>query len=174
MALARISAAAMDPFTLDALKAHARVDFDDDDLSLTNMGRAAAAEIEAHAEVALLRQQIIWTIEANVETATSVILPVAPLAPGTAVTINGEAVAPDAITPGKHPVLRLPEGMGGLVTITYEAGYGDEPEDVPADLALAIADQVARYYDLRGSEDGKQGLSVAAARIAARYRRVAA
>ncbi|RXF73902.1 head-tail connector protein [Hansschlegelia zhihuaiae] len=171
MALARIPAAATDPFTLDALKQHARVDFEDDDASLTIMGRAAAAEIEAHAEVALLRQQILWTIEAA---GTSVVLPIAPLAPGAVVTVNGETVEPEAVTPGKHPVLRLPDGLTGQVTIIYEAGFGDEPEDVPGDLQLAIADQAGRLYDLRGSQDGKQGLSVAAARIAARYRRVAA
>lgn len=44
--------------------------------------------------------------------------------------------------------------------------------ELPFDMVFAIIDQAARTYDLRGADDGKPGLSVAASRIVARYRGV--
>ena len=56
------------------------------------------------------------------------------------------------------------------VRITYEAGYAT----VPADLRMAIADQVARLYEHRGGVmDKAPALSAHTARVIARYRRVA-
>lgn len=49
----------------------------------------------------------------------------------------------------------------------------DDLAEVPHDLVFAICDQAARLYDLRGAEDGAQGLSLAASRIVARYRGIA-
>lgn len=47
--------------------------------------------------------------------------------------------------------------------------------DLPSDLKFAIFDQVAMLFDARGTETKRpEGLSMAAARIAARYRRVSA
>ena len=58
--------------------------------------------------------------------------------------------------------------------ITYPAGHGMEASAIPDDLQFAVNDQASRGYDLRGPDDAPQGLSLAASRIAARYRRVAA
>ena len=44
--------------------------------------------------------------------------------------------------------------------------------DLPDDLQLAVLEQAAWHYDNRGSMDAKPGLVPAAARIAARYKRV--
>lgn len=44
--------------------------------------------------------------------------------------------------------------------------------DLPADIQFAIIDQAARTYDMRGVDDGRAGLSLAASRIVARYRGV--
>ena len=77
------------------------------------------------------------------------------------------------IDPARNPVLHLDAVDGDDLVITYPAGFGDTASSIPADLQLAIMDQAARLYDLRGAEDGVQGLSLAASRIAARYRRVA-
>lgn len=49
----------------------------------------------------------------------------------------------------------------------------DLPDPLPADLALAVMDQVAWAYDHRADEDAKPGLTPAAARICARHRKVA-
>jgi hypothetical protein len=44
--------------------------------------------------------------------------------------------------------------------------------DIPPDLRFAIVDQAAAYFDRRGPDEGKPGLSLAASRIVARYRGV--
>ena len=44
--------------------------------------------------------------------------------------------------------------------------------DLPDDLQLAVLEQAAWHYDNRGEADVKPGLVPAAARIAARYKRV--
>ena len=46
------------------------------------------------------------------------------------------------------------------------------PDPVPADLQLAVLEQVAWHYDNRGTMDARPGLCPAAARIAARFRGV--
>lgn len=170
------------PFDLDEVKAHARVDGDHDDASLAMMARAAAREIEAHSELALLRQ--IITVSCT-RTAGPIRLPVGPLDllalddhPVTVQTrqADGSLLAwPQGwwIDPARTPVLHLDAVDGDSLVITYPAGFGDTAGSIPADLQLAIMDQAARSYDLRGAEDAVQGLSLAASRIVARYRRVA-
>ena len=170
------------PYDLDAVKLHARVSFDDDDMALAMMARAAAREIEAHSELALLRQ--IITVSCT-RTAGPIRLPVGPLDllalddhPVTVQTreADGSLVSwPQGwwIDPARNPVLHLDAVDGDSLVITYPAGFGDTAGSIPSDLQLAIMDQAARSYDLRGAEDGVQGLSLAASRIAARYRRVA-
>ena len=170
------------PYDLDAVKAHARVDGDHDDASLAMMADAAAREIEAHSELALLRQIITVSLT---RTAGPIRLPVGPLDllalddhPVTVQTrqADGSLLAwPQGwwIDPARNPVLHLDAVDGDSLVITYPAGFGDTAASIPADLQLAIMDQAARSYDLRGAEDAVQGLSLAASRIAARYRRVA-
>lgn len=170
------------PYDLDAVKQHARVSFDDDDMALALMADAAAREIEAHSELALLRQ--IITVSCT-RTAGPIRLPVGPLDllalddhPVTVQTreADGSLVSwPQGwwIDPARNPVLHLDAVDGDSLVITYPAGFGDTAGSIPADLQLAIMDQAARLYDLRGAEDGVQGLSLAASRIAARYRKVA-
>lgn len=169
MAYVRIPAAATDPITLDALKLHARVDTDDEDDGLQLMGRTSAHEVEAYCDIALLRQTIVVQVEAG----DPVTLPVGPLAPDAVVTIDDEPVI-GAVTEGRYPVLTFPAGITGTVTVSYTAGYGDAADDIPHDLQFAIIDHASRLYDMRGADEGQQGLSIAAARICARYRRVRA
>ena len=170
------------PYDLDAVKLHARVDGDDDDASLALMARAAAREIEAHCGLALLAQRITVTLS---DWCCRIALPVGPFWPEglaehplmvEAIDEAGNVTPHPAgwwIEGGRYPVLHLDAVDGDDLVITYPAGFGDTAGSIPADLRLAIMDQAARSYDLRGAEDGVQGLSLAASRIAARYRRVA-
>lgn len=167
MAVSRIPSAATPAFDLGALKLHARVDGNDDDAGLTLMGRTAAAEIEQYADLALLRQTIVLDIEANGD---PVHLPIGPLATDALVTIN-DSLFTGQISGGRYPVLTLPEAITGTVAVSYEAGW-DTLAAIPADLQYAVIDHAAMLYDGRAADEIKQGLSVAAARIAARYRRV--
>ena len=171
-----------DPFLLDAVKLHARVDGDHDDTALAMMARAAAREIEAHSELALLRQIITVSLT---RTAGPVRLPVGPLdllaLDDHPVTVRTRQADGSLLTwpqgwwieGGRYPVLHLDAVDGDDLVITYPAGFGLTAGSIPADLALAIMDQAAAYFDQRGPIDAPQGLSLAASRIAARYRRVA-
>lgn len=58
--------------------------------------------------------------------------------------------------------------------VAFAAAYTlpDTTVELPEDLRFAIIDQAARTYDMRGADEGQPGLSLAASRIAARYRGV--
>ena len=163
------------PFSLAALKIHARVDHDDDDIALDQMGRTAAAEIEHFAQVALLDQTIRVTV-LNPEATIGVALPVGPYKAGSpiTVTIDGQAFTAFSVIEGLRPYLCYQQPTrGSALVIEYQAGFGEEASGVPADLAQALLDQAVMHYDGRGPQDGKTlTTSPHMARIAARYRGV--
>ena len=168
-------------FDLAEVKAHARVDGTHDDAALALMADAAAREIEAHSGLALLAQ--IITVEWDMR-GDMLRLPVGPLwllgTDDNPVTVQTrEADGAWLSWPqGWHidgAGLRLHHRMDGTaLRLVYPAGFGLTADSIPADVRLAVMDQAAAYYDRRGAEDGTQGLSLAASRIAARYKRVAA
>ena len=160
------------PVDLADAKQHLRVTHDDEDLLIQRYVLAAARELEAYCEIALTRQTISVTITAEGEGDT-IALPVGPLASDAEVTINGVPVLA-GISGGRWPSIVLPVTITGPVALTYEAGFGDDARSVPDDLQLAIMEQAAFAYDNRGNADARPGLVPAAARIAARYRRVRA
>ena len=173
------------PFDLDEVKTHARISGDFDDWAVAQMAGTAAREIEAHCAMALLSQTIIVTLT---EWGCVVPLPVGPLdvvaLDDYPITVQTREADGSLITwpqgwwvdAGRYPVLHLTDRAfmdGTALVVSYPAGFGAEASRIPEDLRHAINDQAAAFYDLRGAEDGKQGLSLAASRIAARYRRVA-
>lgn len=169
---------------LDDIKQRARITFDDDDAGLAMQGDTAAAEIEAHCGLALLAQTVTVTLQAW---CNRIPLPIGPFYaegladhPITVELVNeaGTRLAHPAgwwIEGGRYPVLHLTApAHGAAIIISYPAGYGMEAGSIPADLQLAITDHAAMMYDVRGQDDeAVQGLSLAAARIAARHRKVA-
>lgn len=185
MIITRTPISSTNPFILGDVKLHARVSFDDDDPGLMLMARTAAREIEAHCGLALLSQTITATFD---EWGCVLALPIGPLDvlalgdhPVTVQTRDADGVLTEWpqgwwMDGGRYPVLHLTDRQlmdGTALIVTYPAGFGSDVGRIPEDLQHAINDQAARFYDLRGSEDGAQGLSVAASRIAARHRRVA-
>lgn len=171
------------PFDLGDVKAHARVDSDFEDAGIALMAETAAREIEAHCGLALLAQTIAVTLGAW---CCRIPLPIGPIwtegltdHPITVELIDeaGNVTPHPAgwwIEGGRYPVLSLTaSGQGEQLRITYPAGYGETADKIPADLQLAISDQAAAGFDQRGDTDAPQGLTNAAARIAARHRKVA-
>ena len=171
-----------DPFILDDVKAHARISFDDNDPGVILMARTAAREIEAHCALALLTQIITVTFT---DWGCVVPLPIGPLdvvaLDDHPITVQTREADGSLITwpqgwwvdAGRYPVLHLDAVDGDSLVVSYPAGFGLTASSIPADLQLAIMDQAAAYFDQRGPIDAPQGLSLAASRIAARYRRVA-
>jgi len=168
------------PFSLEDVKTHLRVDHDDDDAAILNMGMTAAAEIEGFAQVALLTQSIRVTIFDPIED-SGLTLPIGPVADdaGMTVTIDGQTFAGFEFVGGMRPYLRwrpeFPGMMPSRIVIEYQAGFGDTADNVPPDLRLAIMDQAAAIYDGRSPSDAKSlTTSPHMMRIAARYRGVSA
>jgi uncharacterized phiE125 gp8 family phage protein len=140
---------------------------------------AAAAEIEAYCGLALLEQTIV------AETAdwpgSTLHLPIGPAAPDASVTVHlieadgtlTEITEGWTLTGGRYPVVTFTTTPGGRLRVTYRASYGPNADALPRDLHMAVLDQALRLYDRRGDLDGPATLSPAAARICARYRRVA-
>ena len=167
------------PVTLERLADFMRVDIADPDLEAILL--TAASELELYAAIALTDQ----TIEATTEGAPGPVieLPVGPVSTPPSLTLETIDQAGNVsqlsqgffVETGRHPLIRFTSTPPtDRVRVTYTAGYGEDDLTVPADLAHAVLDHCAKLYDQRGCTDRHHhaGLSPAAARIAARYRRV--
>lgn len=167
------------PFDLAALKAHLRIDFDDDDDGITTLGHAAAFELEEFSQIALLRQSIRITIF-NPPRDPALRLPIGPVADADIPVVTVDGVLADNVQfcGGNRPYINsysigIESKFAGRVTIEYQAGFGLTALDVPRDLAQALMDQAAVMYDGRSPMDAKAlTTSPHMARIGARYRGV--
>lgn len=163
------------PFYIEDVALHCRVTNLELIGEASRMASAAASELEAYAQLALLTQTITVTLE-NGPPRSWFELPVAPMLDplSVAVTVDGVPYEGFAVVAGLRPAVRFTSGKPcGLVVITYGAGFGDTADDIPADLSSAICDQAAANFTTRGDGDGKSnGMSPHMARAAARYRGV--
>lgn len=173
------------PFNQSDLEDHLRV-IGQGDLEqayeVARLANAAARELEHYAQLALLTQTIRVTL-AQWPWSDTFRLPIGPVLIGATVTVTDEGTAFPGVTllAGLRPALRLAaDRPGGQVVVEYEAGFGADVAALPSDLRLAILDQAAAFYDARGLLDQRgaaqsqmTGLSPHAARVVARYRRVA-
>lgn len=167
------------PVTDAQISDHLRIIGPDEITRAEPIVEAATAELEAYCGLALLVQTITATTARW--PGQTIALPVGPLVDGGPVTV-AQRETDGSLTPvlsgwwiegGRYPRLHFPDTIPtGPLVITYRAGFGTGPGDVPADLRLAVCDQALRLYDMRGAENGPATLSPAAARIAARWRRV--
>ncbi|ARE38334.1 hypothetical protein RGUI_0193 [Rhodovulum sp. P5] len=177
----RTPAAGM-PFVLSDLKWHLRVDHSDDDTAITNIGCTAAAELEDFAQIALLTQTIRVTVFAPEVSVGGFTLPIGPVIDSDTVTVSldGADFTGFEFVPGKRrPYLRWLDSYYDAaperLAIEYQAGFGADASAIPIDLAQAIMDQAALYYDGRSPMDRKAlTTSPHMARIGARYRGVQA
>lgn len=166
------------PFNLSEVKEYARIAGPNDDVTLDRMSRAAAAEVEHFAQVALLSQTIHVTFLDLVHGA-GLTLPIGPVAADATatVTIDGQAITGFDLVTGTRPYLCWPASICGTasarVVIEYPAGFGDAAGDVPDDLSQAVLDQVALIFDERAPHEAKTlARSSHLARVGARYRGV--
>jgi uncharacterized phiE125 gp8 family phage protein len=166
------------PVTLTTLEDHIRIGPYDDAALIDAMTRAAALEFEDLCGIALLPQTI--TATTATDPGTDLELPVGPVASDAAITV--EALAEDGTTSaitaywleaGRYPVVHLTNTPDHRVRVTYTAGLAAGASTIPADIRMAICDQVARLYEQRGGVfDRGPALSAHTARVIARYRRV--
>jgi uncharacterized phiE125 gp8 family phage protein len=168
------------PFVIDDLKRHLRLDGNAEDPSVEDAGHAAAAEIEQFAQIALLTQTVRVTIFRPTREC-GLHLPIGPTADADVptVTIDGEPFTAFDFVGGNRPYIRWLVEYHDLnpnrINIEYQAGFGPAAGDIPRDLAQALMDQAAVHFDGRSPMDGKSlTTSPHMARLGARYRGVRA
>lgn len=178
----RTNRTAADAVSSQALAEYLRLDDPSMFPEAVAFGQTAANEIEDYANLALLDQTIVATTGQFV--GCIIDLPVGPT-PAIANVTVGQVELDGTVTPvdptsywfeaGQFPRLHFTTTPAGPLRITYDAGYGNATGVIPADLATAVMDHALKLYDMRALEGRgiTPGLSHAAARIAARYRRVA-
>jgi len=147
-----------EPVTLEELRRHTRVFVEDEgeDAYLQALGKAAREWTEA----VTCRSWITQTIEARFDafpTSKPLTLWYPPLQSVNSVTFGADAATWDpsdyevvAGTPGEiRPIAGKSWPGQGPVWVEFAAGYGDDPEDVPAAVRHAILMLVAQYYEQR-------------------------
>lgn len=157
---------AEEPVGLEEMKAHARIDDADNDATISGMIAAARRWIEAFTHRALITQTYVYKIDAFPGPTTTVIaLPggntqsVTSIAyldtDGNSQTWAASKYITDLVSEPALIGLAYDEDWPSIrewdlpITITYPAGYGDDPGDVPEELRTAIKILAAELYENR-------------------------
>lgn len=131
---------AQEPLTLEAVKAHLRIlpdDTSEDEDILQPLIVAAREFCENYTGAALIPQRVVAFGQ---DLAGRLQLPRPPVVEVESVTVDGASVSFTA-SPQSGTVL-LPEGLRGLVEVTYRAGY----EQLPAAIRQAMLLLVGHWY----------------------------
>jgi len=133
-----------EPVTLAEAKAFLRVDHDDDDALIQTLIASARERLETHLNIAMITRSM------QVSTATSgtVRLPRWPVASVQTVRFDEEETAEAVINLRCRPAT-VTYRAADLAEITFTAGYGLDPQDVPAPLRQAMLLLVAQGFEHR-------------------------
>ena len=169
MSLTLVTPPASFPVTLAEAKAHLRVDHDDDDAQVTQLIAAATATLDGLDGLlgrCLISQ--VWRLTLN-GFMPVIALPLPPArsvesiaytdASGDVLTLAPSAYTVAGLGSSDHASIHPAHGTSWpttrhsaeAVSITFTAGYGDEPEAVPEPLRAAILQHVGTLYDNRES-----------------------
>lgn len=147
------------PVTLEEAKNHVRVDYAEDDGAIEAYLRAATERYDGRD--GLLGRCLItqtWSLSLD-RFPAEILIPLTPCQSIDEITYTDETGAPQSFTAfhvlglgtieGAHlsPVSQWPTGSG--VSVTFTAGYGNSPEDVPAPIRQAILTRACQFYDTR-------------------------
>jgi uncharacterized phiE125 gp8 family phage protein len=166
MGLALTAPPAVEPVGLAETKEWCRVDTGDGDATILSMIRAARqhiADVDGYSGLVLITQTITWSMD--VFPGITAEFPRWPVQAVSSVkyydannvlqTVAGTVYQIDAAS--KPARLMLQSGQSwpasyprpGAVQIAFTAGYGDEPEDVPETLRVAVKALVAHWHEYR-------------------------
>jgi uncharacterized phiE125 gp8 family phage protein len=165
MAAILLSGPALEPVSLADVKAHLRVEHDDDDMLLTAAIASARFHVETVTRRVLIEQS--WRIHLDAWPRKRIIkLQVAPLISVDSVAVLDAAGTPQTIDPDDYEVdaVSVPGRLvlgsavaapaGGAVngiSIAVTAGYGPSSVDVPSALRQAVLMLVTHWYEHRGA-----------------------
>ncbi len=162
MTIYLLAGPAEEPVSLAEAKAFLRLDDTAEDALVTTLVTAARLHVEGTTARALLAQS--WRLVLDCWPANRAVrLPVAPLLSLTAIAAYDEAGTKHELDGGQFeidaatPQLFVPGEVAGMpllrerqgIEIDYVAGYGDDAEDVPADLKQAVLALVAYWFEHR-------------------------
>ncbi|MEX5600706.1 hypothetical protein [Pseudophaeobacter sp. C1-32P7] len=153
------------PVTLEEVKAHAVVEFDDDDVILTGLRDAAVAHLDGFRGI--LGRGIVSQVweQAQACWRRAFVLPVPDVSAvtisyadtaGTSQVVDAAHVKILPVSVGTRIVLSdafdlpaLEDGNPAPITVEFTCGFGDAA-NVPADLKVAIAAYAACWNEARG------------------------
>lgn len=151
---------AQEPVSLGEAKAFLRIDDHAEDELITTLIGAARLHVEAVSGRVLLAQSWRLLLDAWPENRI-VKLPIGPLVSVTAINAVDGNGASHALGLGQfgrgHDSIMVPRTVYGMpllqerqgIEIDFVAGFGEEPEAVPADLRQALLVLVAYWYEHR-------------------------
>lgn len=140
----------LEPVTLAEFKRYARVweDLTDDDALIETFLAAARETLENRLARAFITQNLQETRTIPEDGRLRLLR--APVAEVLDVEIDGESVDAPALEGQAAITLGHP---GKTAVVTYKAGYGDNPADVPKTLRLAVMLLAAHFYDERATSE---------------------
>jgi uncharacterized phiE125 gp8 family phage protein len=164
MTLILTSGPASEPVSLAEAKAHLRVDTDAEDVLIASLIVTSRLHIEAALGLAMLTQSWILLLDRWPDLA-EVRLPLRPVqniasvrvydASGSPVTLSANAYrldgagVPARLIRQRGHAWPVPGIDGNGIEITFTAGFGDAPVDVPEPLRHAVLLLVAHWYENR-------------------------
>lgn len=167
------AAAAAYPVTLDDAKDHLREFSSDNDRYITLLIKAATSFAEAYTWRAFITQTRKLTTDYWPSSGV-IKVPKPPLQSVTAITYidtNGDTqtwssdeydvdikTEPGRVVPAYGYLYPSARSDISAIEMTYKAGYGDDPVDVPEDIRHAIKLLISHYYDIR--EPAIRGMTV--------------
>lgn len=147
---------AIEPISLTDVKAHLRLDTDDEDDVLTGLIAASTNLVEEYLGKTLIKK--LWRIEEigiEVDSVHEIVLPRGPLLK----VLMVQRVMPNdgyiniRYAVKNHfskPIIAFKSHLP--VSVTYEAGYGYYPKDIPPPIRHALLTLVAHFYENRNGQ----------------------
>jgi uncharacterized phiE125 gp8 family phage protein len=162
MTYAVVTPPAVEPVTVEDLRAHLRLSGTQEDGQLAGLIKAARSQVEQETRRALIRRRLRLYLE-YWPLGRVVMLPVAPVLSVVEIIAydlqgNGTPLAPEdfSLDRSASPArVRIKPGAGMPshqllgIEIDFDAGYGDGPEDVPNQMRQAVRLLAAHWFENR-------------------------
>lgn len=151
----RVSASeAVEPVTLEEIKAHMKIDFSDEDDFLQDVLRPACRRtVENYTGVAMIRSDVTAVLKNEIGGIELPYGPIVDISPtgNLLEDLNGDPIDGSTYHVDGVQFLTIREPFADNVYATYQSGY--EPEDIPQDLKYALLEEIAFRYHNRGSAE---------------------
>lgn len=163
--ITQTQAPALEPIGLQEAKDHVRVDHDSEDALIKRLITAARRRAEQFTRRAFITQT--WELHLDAFPAEDrFVVPKPPLRSVTSITydpdddtvqtLDADVYRVDTNSEPGRIILAHAESWpddtlepGPAVTVTFENGYGDEPDDVPSDIIQGILMDLGHLYEHR-------------------------